>query len=798
MKRLFVIITTYIFIMTPLNLFAANVIDEIIFNNFDSENTHQATLTDTNAGTGALGEGYRRCNSTDAAVSSISFSMSCDPTTVNYLTVKFWGSDVISGRQQLFLYDGNTQIGKYYGGIPESEIMYWDTLPGYQDRFYYSTYIIPSYLTSNKSRLTIKLAGAQMNLYRAYTHLDPFFTPTGEIQGTNPGLGEAFPDYNKNAYNYLLEQAEQALDEMMTWQKWGPEWDAKIAAGEAFSWMTGATTWDGRGGNATMTEQEFKEDLYSRLRSGNCIGMTVPLFYAKAYHAEWSKYYHDPEMINRAVKALDWYCIVQGANGAFDNPWNKSWIGGPDRINGAGCLEGFGVRGPAEAFLLLKNEISEEILNQVIDNDGDQVADVTRGDAWIQLFEWSRDHLMSDRGHATNQDVAQQYAAWQHNEALIVLAPQKGIDRSTMLETMYRATGILPADYYDEVTHWFSNKGIPCEGPGTSAGGYCGSYGVTPLAYTARYCGVMNDLQLDNQFRKMFHGWSNFCYPINDEDGYANLVCQCVINSRPNTHYGKQFPSIGHTAGVAYAALELNEPVAIRAMQLFLQNNRLFDYDYRFTTVNTGPNAHLSSYAEDYVNLVDIWEDLETLEPTDYRFPMEDSQPDFAWADEQAQAVIIKDNDAKLFIALNWRKPTDDRSHDGTSPSNVARIHYMDDKLARVANIPMETPHGLYELYLCNYGKYFIIMNESESMKTYGISIPPGFPDYAIDLISGQNYNLTNGNIIIPPQATIILSKGPAQFCGDIGTEYLDADINNDCSVNIIDFAILASNWYMP
>jgi hypothetical protein len=306
----------------------------------------------------------------------------------------------------------------------------------------------------------------------------------------------------------------------------------------------------------------------------------------------------------------------------------------------------------------------------------------------------------------------------------------------------------------------------------------------------------MNDSQLDDQFRRMFQSWSHFCYPANDEDGHANLVRQCVINSRPNTHYGKQFPGIGDMAGVAYAAMALNEPVAIRAIQLYLQNNRLFENDYKFSVLNaSGPNAHISSYAQNYVGLVDIWADLEAMAPTSYRFPMEENEPDFAWADEQAQAVVLKHSSVKMFMSLNWRKPTTDRSHDGTSPSNVARVHYLTDSMARVANVPMETPYGLYELYFCEYGDYAVLMNESESGTSYSVAVPSGYPDIATELISGQSHDLTSGPIEIAPETTLVLYIGAPEYCGDSNTVYLEADFNKDCYVDILDLAELADGW---
>jgi hypothetical protein len=770
------------------------VIDQIQFGNFYSESMlHTCTFTNAPSITGGLGVSARQIG----ADGSIRFTIACDPSALNYLTVKFWGSQVVEGRQYLYLYDSqDNQLGEYYAGIPESEIMYWDDRPSYQGRFVYSTYMIPQNLTDGKTSVTLKLANAQLQVYHVYTHLDPFFVPEGETQGTDPGSGTPISDGGQDHYAYLISQAEQALDELMSWQKWGDSWDAKVAAGDAPGWMTGATTWDGRGGNDTMTEQQWKEDLYVRLIQGNCDAMRVPMFYAKAYNAPWSKYYQDPELIDRIIAALDWYCIAQGANGSFDNPWSLRWIGGPDRVDGGGPLQGFGVRGPAEAFLLVQNEISSSVLDELIDNNGNQIADVSRRDAWIQLFEWSRDYMYNTGGHATNQDVAQRYAAWQHNEALKVLAPSKAFDRSVMLDMAYRAAGILPAGKYDNITHWFSYKGVPCEGPGTSAGHYCGSYGETPLAYAMKYCDTMGDSQLNAQFAKLFSAWSRFCYTGIDENGHSTLMNEMIINNRPNRHVGDPFPALPSIAGAVYAATELGSEEAARMVELYIQNNRLFATT--FAELNDGPSPHFTTNTEGFVDLVDLWDEAVAVS-TAFRLPMEEVQEDYAWADEQAQAVTLKDGNVKMYMTMNWRQPNTDfanRSHDGALVSNVARIHYMTDQINRIANIEMQTPYGLFELYTCEYGDYYIIMNESESNTTYNVTLPAGMPDYATDLVTGNSINISGGSVQIAPYTTMVIDKSSApQFCGDAGTVYSLVDFNQDCIVDFEDFVIYAGMW---
>ena len=38
-------------------------------------------------------------------------------------------------------------------------------------------------------------------------------------------------------------------------------------------------------------------------------------------------------------------------------------------------------------------------------------------------------------------------------------------------------------------------------------------------------------------------------------------------------------------------------------------------------------------------------------------------------------------------------------------------------------------------------------------------------------------------------------ATGGPEFCGDVGTVYLDSDLNKDCKVDFADFSILVSQW---
>jgi hypothetical protein len=72
-----------------------------------------------------------------------------------------------------------------------------------------------------------------------------------------------------------------------------------------------------------------------------------------------------------------------------------------------------------------------------------------------------------------------------------------------------------------------------------------------------------------------------------------------------------------------------------------------------------------------------------------------------------------------------------------------------------MANTSMQSSDGMYSLYTWQYGKYLVAMNASADTD-YELWLPEERPTSAIDVITGQNIDLSS-NPVVKPQTTLIL-----------------------------------------
>jgi hypothetical protein len=729
----------------------ADWLDRIVFGDPASEVAHDVVGTNTAVETGGLGQTCRRLG--DGG--SVQFTVACDPVLQNYLTVKLWGSDTVGGTQYLYLYDPIDRIGAYQDDWPEVAI--WTSQPPFPGRFVYSTYLIPQNLTEGRTQVTLRLADASLGVYTVYSHLDSFFDPGDETQGVDPGPGAIRRSGARAAYDQLVYQANLGIAELLTWQKYGPAWDAAVAAGKAPPIITGAITFDGRGGNESWTVQQWKEDIYSRFTGGNLVCLQALEAYGIAWNSPWSPYYHDPELVDRIVRGLDFFRFAQGANGAFGNPWGLVWVGGPTRVNGAHPLEGFGVHALPDAFLLVHQQIGPGVLDAVLDEDGNPATPaVTRRASYVNLFKGIIRHMLTDRGHAPNQDRAQVHAMYQANKCLQILSPGDAWREGSALQWVYEAMGISPCPVYDG--YWESAKGLALEVHGTINGGYCGNYGAAAIRFIHTYGNMTggNNVVVNGAIEREVDAFSNYLFVDTDSGGYRGLVNESVISWRPNKYPGIQFPNQGSFNGLVYAALQLNNPNAIRILQHYLDNRRVYTIDCSASAVA----AHYEDNTLQTIKMVDVFRQVEALAPTPVRLPME-SGDTYAWADEQAAAVVVNHKGARLYMTLNWRHdycPGCERTQANAVANNIARVHYTTDTVDRFANVGMECHYGIFKLYICRYGDYLVAMNlsETESFPVDVVGLPWG---RAVDLIAAVPVDLAT-NPLLPPRSTMVLCPG--------------------------------------
>lgn len=755
------------------------VLDRINFGDASAEAAHGTQSVNAEITTGGLGQLCRRIS----GEGFITFTLACDPAAPTYLTVKLWGSDTVSGTQYLYLYDLANRIGSYQDDWPE--VAAWGSQPPFPGRFVYSTYLLPASLTQGKQQVTLKLAGAALGIYSVSTHLDAFFDAAGEVKGSDPGPGPVRPAGARSAYDQLVYQANLGIAELLTWQKYGPSWNASVAAGNAPAVITGAITFNGGGFNSSWTVQQWKEDMYARFTSANSVCLQALEAYAIAYRRPWSNYCQNPEMVDRIVKGLDFLRIAQGANGAWGNPWGRKWVGGPNRVNGAQCLEGFGIHALADAFLLVHEDISLSVMNALVDEDDNpSTAMVTRKTSYINLFKGIISHMLNDRGHAPNQDRAQVHAMYKANKCLEILSPADAWPQSTALQWVYEAMGALPCPIYDG--WWESEKGLALEVHGTINGGYCGNYGTAALGFAHVYGRMTGggNAMVNALINREVDAFANFVFVQNDDEGFRGLANESVISWRPNRYPGNQFPSGGVINGLAYAAVQLGNANATRILQHWLANRRLYTIDCSASAVT----AHYEDNTLAAIHLVDVIEQVEALPATSARLPMESAQT-FAWADEQAAGVALQHNGGRLYMTLNWRHDYCSgcgRTEATAAANNIARIHYTTADEDRIANVAMQTPYGMFKLYTCAFGDYYVAVNVSAT-QPFTLDVAGFETEYAADLVSGRRIDLRLP-VVLPPRSTMVLYPGPC-------TEHLRSDLNRDCFVNLQDFAEFASEW---
>ena len=544
--------------------------------------------------------------------------------------------------------------------------------------------------------------GPSRGIYRAYSDTEPFFRPgREEAQGKEPAAKmrpkpDGFPDLKG-----LRRRLDDTIDGMMKWQLYGPAWEAAVAKGKIPAVVLGAVA-PGARPEQVRTADQWKDAAIAPTTEGNGVDLNVLAIFAQAYQSPWSRHYHDPEMLDRVVKGLDFYGAAQGENGSF---FNKTWVGGPHRKPAAGiALEGFGTQGLGRAFLLVRRELeNKKQLEDMFDGDGEPAAPaVRRRDAWTAMFARHRDYLATPggRGHAANQDMAQITAMWLANEAVRALAPDDAWPREKAQRYVRSAVGLEkdPLGGY-----WVTRKGLALEPWGTLGGGYCGNYGLNCVHEITTLAELTGDEAVRRRAVEAVHAAAHFYYPAVDEDGYACMKKEGIISTR-NT----KWPCVTGYGWDYYTAGALRDPIAVRSFQLALEQDAM---------------PALPSGADQVDELKDLMygqEDLEkalALPPTDARLPMEADGPDFAWADEQGGTVVVKHGADRLYASLNWRRGFEDdkRDPEHVRVNNVARIHFTQPTMDRIATIAMDSPQGFGKLYVCRYGAYFIAMNLTEN-----------------------------------------------------------------------------------
>ncbi len=849
------------------NVYDDAVNDILIFGNADSETAHGLTEKMSISGVdskseaqyqnedgsyagGGLGDGltYRQIlKPTEEAPKEagfLRFTLKADPAVQNYITVRLSGSQYARGNLMLYAGDGDTTYFDPFSGREYSELDngYYTVGNTSKGRYYYATMKIPQQIVKADGTVDLKIVptgriqayGASVYanvtqdskyIYSVASHTEPYYTPQDDKTG-KASVGAPAKAQNISAYEYLQNEVYDMMTKLMSWQCYGSEWEKKKSGASGF--MDGAII-----RNIPVAEADFSgtSDEIARRYTQDSINhqnwstMSNLMMLANAFMFDFSKdYYHNPEMLDRYIRLLDFYQRAQDAKGGWcyftagedKGKWlGVSLDGTGERLTGEWWpLLSLGVDAMMQSFIQLNNYIvngdNEEFksvwngyLDEKIDGDLTGKTDRTRRDYYMDMFGRLRDRLANpergvgdfyaptNRAGTANQDFGFAYSA---NKAMELLGEAKNSSYKPADEKQY--TDMIRYKYGEmaDGQKWFSdvNK-LGLEG-GASHGGWAGDYGTLLIEITnkyaesARYFDADTKAVFDETAYKAYESAKYFFYPAVDENGETVLTSEVYSSSR-NHGYGLKvsYPVAGYTA------TELGSQGALAFLSAYIKDNRGYSDTLRSEIANKTP--HVFTRVVDSQEILKYYKTVEQLtkdgkvEP----LPMEDGSKDFVWFDTDGQEIVFKNNGDKGYITFHYRR-NDWEYNDNT------RIHLITPETERLADVKGSHQGGVYTwqddthtseagnpythyrydaLSEVQYGKYIAAINQSkqdvaagQTGKTYTLSNTVGVIK-AKDLISGTVYEDKNGiQVEVAPQNAVLLEVLETAETVNVGAVY--------------------------
>ncbi|MBN2641837.1 MAG: hypothetical protein JXR78_09300 [Victivallales bacterium] len=700
--------------------------------------------------------------------SRIVFTIPCDATAQNYITVRFKGGE--SRHERLYLADAE---GNIFHAKVNSDLVILDDPSSNGIRpggWFYVTAPVPVELTRGKQQVKLSIVSRGRNkgyanrksdyeqtmpsrgIYRIYSHAGEMFVPQPDDSAGEVISPYTYGDYKplsagtiRKIREHMIKVADDQAQHTMNNQLYSPDWRKKVSSGKWPGAMVGGFFVRSIPKSGKYDLQKVKDDTAKHYIYYNNLGPYVCAeILSYVYNMKESKFYKSREVLERIALGLDYARRSQGGNGGYVDVWEKRWVGGPERRWGSGSLEGFTHGSLGRAFVAVYDDLKQTgMLNEKIDDDAsDKTAPVTRLKAYVDLFSMSVDFLKDKNGHAPNQDSMNVLGIFPQVQALRLLAPDKRFDFDAQVRKRVLGTtglGHKPGEFT-----WVTPRGLSLEPRGSGYGGYTCEYGQNqPEEYLqlARYSGIEDVLKVAE---KAAYTYPRFWYPVYHADGRIDMRAEGFINWRNCIRNGKNIEA-GHGG-----ALELKNPYCIRAFQLKIMNGELSDLS-SFKPVTKGGHhftmaRHVMQQAANTVKL------LSELSAAKVRLPHEHGQPDFAWADELAQAVAVKYGDKYLFATLNWRHPAD-------KANGFARFHFLSPEFETMATTVIKNVGGQYGLNVCRYGDVFIALNNSLN-RSYNVKVPDDFiGENSRELIGGGK---VKSMLVIAPQTSAVIVKYPA------------------------------------
>jgi len=719
----------------------------------------------------------------------LEFELACDPEKQNYFTVKVWGNSGSDGHRpgsSLLLHDPEKgeapfkAIARQDGALKPNhhprrgEIVRQTEANAFPGRFYYATHPIPIEMTRKRSAVSLRLLhkgqAPGLEVYRVYSHLDPYFEPPAEeVQGKPFELGPR-RDGNQVALQERLDhwrkQANTGFRKARDFQLFGERWEAAKAKG-APEWAKGVILGRGRGsftpaGPYGEDDEVLREDTkrwgshYIRQADSQMLALRYVEVYAHAYLTEWSDYYQDQEMLERIVAAFDFYSRAQGNSGGFMGPplpgkdvnW-PTWLGGPKRSNFSPGLE-VGQRYFWDGLRMVLPDLDKGgFLEKAIDDDLDpRTPMASRREAYTRMARRSFELYSKQVAQCSiaNQMIHNFLALNSAFQALELIDPAGSKEDAARMEEMAEiAVGIRRNPIWRNYS--YSPDGMPLE-DGYDANYGKGSLQLAEVAELTRYP------QIEQKARIGMESYAHFVYLSNDPEGYRTLRNTEWISAR----IMQGFPGLERYFLSKYAAKELRIPAAIRYFELQEEHGRDFDKLESLDFRSQGGLWERVMFAVSKAN--DARDDAATdMPPTGYRLP-DEREEDSAFVDEYLGLVAVRHGDARMVASLNWESRLGKDWAKGTA-NQVVRLEYTTPTMNRLVTAPcVETKGGALGLNTLHYGPYFIVINGSEE-QSFHYEIPEEMRGKtATDLLTGEQAELPPAGIISPSSSRIFaLSK---------------------------------------
>ncbi len=778
-------------------LMAQPYLDTIIFGNSISETSHSFAGANTaifkNTSITPTQTCRRGMTNNPATIygGSLTFQLRVDPEWRNYFTVKLWGGDEPEGLIQdadmgrLYLYICATnfdplanptnfyQLGyRHEGDYSELNTAgYKPPLPG---RFFYSTTILPFWMTMGRTNLTFTIQPAgrifdlggggppngnyQFNMitnsrgiYQAYTHTDPALDPVGEAQGTTPP-STVRPSLSSNA-----------------------------SSGQA-TMNSGGAFWN-------LVNGYYNYKLTQNVTNLSTSDVSI---LAMGYWAtNFPGFFTNAAVVTKVETALDYYAsnfYAGNASLSVSGGGNNGWGGN------------YGYLGWAVDILAPK------LTNELDLMPGVYGTNVTRRQAWGDMLMASRDYgrLNRDDWNLSNQNLIANRNIYWANRGMLDVDDANAFSETNGQRYLLEAIGIQPwlgsdltngGHSYLFGTNYLmvSTKGL------THEFGYAGtSYGEMEF-YAAEFYDFTGNMLFSNQCVKMTMARANFRRPTVDQytagSTYQAMEAIGIMAWRGADESDSQFAddiSYGDRTlsgnGMRCAAATMNTNLIGYAKQM------LNDGQYYFW-LQKMPGSSLSY---EWFKAFSDYMTVANAPDSGVRLPMTAGQADFAWADEDNGIVAINHGTERLWLSTYWE------AHDGSGLNGIGRFLYETNGFDRYGDLvvtpefapsgnvffrpnmvdlpyktvyqPPDNPINAYtgdiipqatlpaladdsdpfvgkaDFWFCRYGNYLIGINRSAGT-TYELPTPSNFTS-ATNLVTGQNMT---GTINVAPQSTVVL-----------------------------------------